>query len=134
MGKSLPDMYGMVIHANVLSMLLNGRYIKLISEKFTYLLVGLLVLMTTYFQVNHHKKNVHIAHWKKLLLLLGAIILIVYLLFVLFSYFHIKADPLPFIIAMVVCVEMFGPYQRLAERLMGKMTSTPGSKKNQHNK
>jgi len=37
-GKSFPDMYGIVIHANIISMILNGNYINLMPLWISYLL------------------------------------------------------------------------------------------------
>lgn len=121
-GKSLPDMYGVVIHANVLSMLLSGKYIKMKSEKFTYLLAFLIVFFITLYQLRLHKRKIHMAHWKMILFQVVAIVLLVYIFFLVFSFCHVRVDLLPAIIAIVLSVEVFGPYRRAAEWITKKIT------------
>ena len=43
-GRTNPDMYGVVVHANILSMILNGNFIDSMSER-TGLLVGVLLCL-----------------------------------------------------------------------------------------
>ena len=45
-GKSYPDMYGVVVHANIISMLLNGRYINAMPEIYVLILTIVLAYLT----------------------------------------------------------------------------------------
>ncbi len=133
-GKSLPDMYGVVIHANVLSMLISGKYIKMKSEKFAYGLAFLIVFFISWYQWRLHKRKIHLAHWKLILFQLFSIVVLVYIFFLLFSYFHVKVELLPAIIAIVLSVEVFGPYRRMTEWLIKKITRQRHAVKKQRHK
>ncbi len=58
-GRSFPDMYGVVIHANVISMILRGNYIESMDQT-TSILIGLLVLVVNVmmftWMYEHHEK------------------------------------------------------------------------------
>ena len=44
-GKSFPDMYGIVIHANIISMILNGNYVNLMPSWISYLLAVIICFL-----------------------------------------------------------------------------------------
>lgn len=48
-GKAIPDMFGVVVHANIISMILDENYIEQIHDGWEYLITILLVYLTTVF-------------------------------------------------------------------------------------
>jgi len=48
-GKTLPDMYGVVIHANVISMIMEGDFLYFIPEWLTIVLTALIIFLTMCF-------------------------------------------------------------------------------------
>ncbi len=119
-GKSYPDMYGVLIHANVLSMMLSEKYIRLLPRWINFLLAGLISFVFIWFQLKIAMKKKHVAHWKLILIQLGSVFLLVYICLLIFSKWRIKIELLPLIIAIVVSVELFGSYHKLSKWIIQK--------------
>ncbi|MFN3403704.1 MAG: CHASE2 domain-containing protein [Cytophagaceae bacterium] len=49
MGKANPDMYGVVVHANIVSMILNGNYINNFPDWFTIIINFVIIFLNIYF-------------------------------------------------------------------------------------
>jgi len=113
-GKGYPDMYGVVIHANILTMLLSGKYASLVPIWISYLLAFIFTFFLILFILHRYKKNSHPAHWKFFLIQFFSLIVLVYLFLLLFSWLKIKVQLLPIIISLVLAVEMFELYKSLA--------------------
>lgn len=47
-GKTFPDMYGVVIHANIISMILNGNYIDIMPERLSLALAVILCYLSAF--------------------------------------------------------------------------------------
>jgi CHASE2 domain-containing sensor protein len=58
-GKAYPDMYGIVIHANIISMILEGAYINKVSNAIAYTLAFIVcwlhIVFFIQYYVRHHK-------------------------------------------------------------------------------
>lgn len=113
-GKSLPDMYGVVIHANILSMILKGNYAKQASDLVSYLFAGLITFLFLLYILSRYKKRKHPKHGWFLLLQFGLILFILFIFLVVFREFHIKVPLLPIMISLVLCVELLGLYRLIA--------------------
>ena len=113
-GRSFPDMYGVVIHANIISMILDQRYIRTGSFLFSCSLAFIFTFLFTGYLLSRYRKKQHPSHLAFLLLQIGCIILLTYLFLLLFSRFHIKVQLLPIIITMVLSVEMISVYKKLS--------------------
>ncbi|MBI5325990.1 MAG: CHASE2 domain-containing protein, partial [Ignavibacteriae bacterium] len=87
-GKSYPDMYGIVIHANIISMILNGKYINAMSEKFVIILTIILTYLTmagfSYLRFNHSEAYESLS----LLWILFEVFLFLFVMFSLVYYFN----------------------------------------------
>ncbi len=101
-GRSFPDMYGGVIHANIVSMILNGDYVNEMSEIFSYILaVVLCFLNVVLFSLIYHR----IPKWydgaTKLIQLIEIYALITAIIYV-FHLYSYKLELLPsiFVIAL----------------------------------
>ena len=121
-GKSFPDMYGLVIHANILSMTLDGDYLQQLPKSGSYGIAALLTFCFMLFIVRQYNKSNHPPHLKILLLQTLLIIVLIYLFLLIFTYFNVKILLLPIILALVLCVEMFGIYKSVAKWLHKKFS------------
>ncbi len=123
-GKSFPDMYGVVIHANILSMIISGCYAKEASVFISYLLAGLIITFFLYYIISKHKQGRHPSHGKFLLVQFLLIVVILYVFLMVFNWFLIKIPLLPIMIALVLCLELFGLYKIIALWLHKKFNYT----------
>lgn len=113
-GKSFPDMYGVVIHANIISMILRGIYPIVPSLLVSYLFALLFTFVFFYFIMNKYYKNRHPNHGLLILIQLASIIIVVYFFLQLFHYslFKIKLEPI--IISLVLCLELLSLYKSVS--------------------
>ena len=113
-GKSYPDMYGVVIQANILSMILQENYIYVISVHCAYFFAGLIVFLFLLLVLYWHKKVHHPKHgWFHLIQFLLVLIMSPFFLFV-FALTHIKIPLWPIIMSLVLSVELLGVYKAIA--------------------
>jgi len=98
-GKSNPDIYGLVIHANILSMILSEDYVHLASAFFSYACAFVLTFLMMLYILKQYSKPKHPAHWKLLLVQLLIIILLFYLFLQIYNWFQFKMPISPVIIS-----------------------------------
>jgi CHASE2 domain-containing sensor protein len=113
-GKSYPDMYGVVIHANILSMILNEKYATLASKGVSYFLTFLIAFCFNYYLISRFHKKPHPHHAVFLLVQFLSILVILYFFLLLFNWFSYKVPLEPVMITMVLSLEMLGLYKSLA--------------------
>lgn len=121
LGKSLPDMYGMVVHANIVSMILREDYINRISLFNAWFLSIIIVFLNALFFVWLHKRNT--IWYEALTLLIPAIqiIMFAYLRHLLFQHFNYVLD-LSAATVLLVSVSLsaglyFGPLQLVMKKI-----------------
>ena len=90
--KSAPDMFGMVIHANIISMFLDGCYINQLSKKLNYAISAIAIFfMVGLFRWMYRRVNP--GYWK---IARGAQLTMLFSLFVLtailFYVFHLNVS------------------------------------------
>jgi len=113
-GKSFPDMYGVVIHANILSMILERNYANLASNTASYLYAFLITFLFLLYIIHLHSKKNHPAHAKILLIQFLLILFVLYFFLELYSLFLWKLPLLPVLISLVLCIELLGLYKIIA--------------------
>ena len=117
-GKSYPDMYGVVIHANILSMILsgerNGNYVNKAPDLISYLYATAIIFLFLLYMLSQYKKKQHPKHGKFLLIQFLLVLFMLYLFLQVFNLFHTKIPLLPIMIALVLCVELLGIYKNIA--------------------
>jgi len=113
-GKSFPDMYGVVIHANILSMILSNDHVSQASDFVSYLYASLIIFLFLLYMLSQYKKRMHPHHGKFLLIQFLLIIVVLYVFLQVFNLFGVKVPLLPIMIALVLCVELLGAYKQLA--------------------
>jgi CHASE2 domain-containing sensor protein len=119
-GKSFPDIYGVVVHANILSMILDGKYATLASTTTAYIFAFLITMLLYYYFISQFHKKSHPSHGKFLLIQFLAILFVLYLFLQFYNWFLFKVPLEPVLIAMVLSLEMLGLYKNLALRLHKK--------------
>jgi len=117
-GRSFPDMYGVVIHANTISMILRGNYIETMSTEAS-IWIGLLVLvinvMIFTYMFEHHENWYDVfAVSLQLLESLGMAILIVYV----FDNYDYKLALTPAIVSVFVVGTIHDLYQDSIKKLI----------------
>lgn len=113
-GKSYPDIYGVVIHANIISMLLNKTYATLAPEYISYFLAFLFTFLFNYYLIAQYHKKSHPSHAKFLLIQFVSIVIILYMFLLIFNWFLYKVPLEPILVCLVLCLEMLGLYKSLA--------------------
>ena len=119
-GKSYPDMYGVVIHANILSMILRGTYSTLAPELESYLFAFVLTMFFYYYILSVYRKKAHPSHAIFLLVQVFIILLVLYFFLMLYDWFLFKVSLEPIMISLVLSLELFGIYESIAKWLSKK--------------
>jgi CHASE2 domain-containing sensor protein len=91
-GKTRPDMYGVVVHANVVSMILNEDYVYEMADWQEYLVAFIILILTTALFFKIEEK---LPIWYDLLSLLIQVVLVVLFsvtMVVAFTYFSVKLN------------------------------------------
>lgn len=112
-GRSYPDMYGVYIHANILSMMLNNDYVdelpKILAWVLGFILCFIHMAVFVYFYKERHK-------WFHLMgksLQLITSILLLWIEFLIYQYFNFKVDMLPAIATVLLAVDIIYFYEGL---------------------
>lgn len=109
-----PDMYGLIIHANILSMILNDKYINQASNVFVYIISFIItfihVWFFTYFFV---KKHLYYHVFAKLMQLIS-FSLILWIIFVLFSQYNYFFPSKYLLLPVILSVDVLYLYEALA--------------------
>lgn len=119
-GRSYPDMYGVVIHANIISMILSEKYIKSKSNSFSVLLSIIITFLFSTFILYRYKVKRHPSHWFFILVQLVLIVILTYLFLLVFAKWRIQVPLTPIILSIVLSVETIGLYKSLAKWLNKK--------------
>ena len=119
-GKSLHDMYGVVIHANVISMITEQNYINEMPV-WECLLVGLLLcfLNVLYFLY----VNIYLGHWYDLItksIQFIESVFVIFLVVIIFDKLHYKIDLTIGIAAVLLCGDLLEVYTTLTKNIFGE--------------
>lgn len=112
-GRTIPDMYGVVIHANIIRMILDGHYIREIPGWLSFLLAvffcyaNVLVIHRIYRRFNQA------FHGMTRILQMLEFVVIFFLIAVLFHYFRIKFDFGLGILALLLAYDIIMIYESL---------------------
>lgn len=113
-GKSIPDMNGIVIHANIISMVLDGKYINKLPLWIVILVAVLIGWLHMSFFIHYYLEN-HI--WFHLVAKLAQLIsasVFIYLGIILFHKFRLKLDMGLTIVVIVLAVDIIYFYEAFA--------------------
>ncbi len=114
-GRSRPDMYGVVIHANAASMILSGNYINVMPNwlciVLSYIFCYFYVLFITWFQ--SHRPNLFKLLFPLMLLCIN--ILIIYLFFILYKLCNYSIHSTWFLVPILLYDTFLTWYKRAVE-------------------
>ena len=128
-GRSLPDMYGVVVHANIISMLLTKDYINEIPEWILYL-IGFLIFFINYFifQKLEDKKLFTILPLVRLVQLIQFVILFSFCI-IMITYFNVKFGFILIITAVIISFEVYELYDHKLRHKVSELYTTKVLKK-----
>lgn len=119
-GRSIPDMYGVVIHANIISMILNSDFIEKIPAHMQFMLVLLLLYFNSLIMLYFYNK---MPTWYNLASKLFIIIesaLILFLVIVAYMEFNIKVNIIIILISIIILPDLFETYIKVENNLTNK--------------
>lgn len=115
-----PDMYGIGIHANIISMLLKENYINKTPMWLAYIVVFILtflhILLFAYFYVKHHLYYHVVAKLAQLF----SFTLLLWLIFLIFRYLHWYFTAKYILLPVILSVDVLYLYEALAVFLYKK--------------
>ncbi len=120
-GRTFPDMYGVVIHANIISMMLHGDYINLAPNWLTWLIAFVLcyfhMIFFIYMFARHHKWF----HFTGKLLQFVSSALLVYISLLLYEHYNYKISIILAIANILLSIDLIYFYEGLALWVAKKM-------------
>ncbi|HLP36452.1 CHASE2 domain-containing protein [Lacibacter sp.] len=120
-GRSYPDMYGSVIHANILRMVLENDHIRVIPKWVTAVLSFFLIWLTLPIMCGlFFKGDLWFNSVGTLLQLVGSL-LVVFLTLLTYTYFNIKFDPGLLLACLVLLPTFINLYEALLNFLRHKL-------------
>jgi len=111
-GKSTPDIYGLVVHANIINMLIEGDYIVKIPNYISYFLAFVCCFIMTLIALKIEKRSSFLYHLLIKLLQLISTIILLYITIVLLKY-NIHLNVTPIIVLTLLGIEMVIYYSYL---------------------
>ena len=115
-GKSFPDMYGVVIHANILSMILSNKYIISAPRIWSYLIAIVLAFLLVHYQLRSHYLGKHPSDLSFFLMQFIMIIILVFIFLQIYKQFQYKFALFPIVMPIVLCIEMIEVYKFLIKK------------------
>jgi CHASE2 domain-containing sensor protein len=113
-GKSIPDMNGIVIHANIISMALDGKYINKLPLWVTILFAVFIGWLHMSFFIHYYLENHIWFHLVAKFAQLVSAVVFVYVGILLFGKFRIKLDMTLTIVVIVLAVDIIYFYEAFA--------------------
>ncbi|HEX5655063.1 MAG TPA: CHASE2 domain-containing protein [Chitinophagaceae bacterium] len=113
-GKSVPDMNGTVVHANIISMMLENNYIKKLPSWVNWLVAILICWLHMSFFIRYYLENHIWFHLVAKIAQLVSAIFFAYVGMLLFNWYGIKLDMKYSLIVIVMAVDVIYFYEAFA--------------------
>jgi CHASE2 domain-containing sensor protein len=113
-GKSIPDMNGIIIHANIISMVLENNYIKKLPSWVNWLIAILICWLHMSFFIRYYLENHIWFHLVAKIAQLASAIIFAYIGMLLFARYSIKVDMKLSLIVIVMAVDVIYFYEAFA--------------------
>lgn len=113
-GKSIPDMNGIVVHANIISMILEDNYVNKLPSWANWLIAIFLCWLHMSFFIRYYLENHIWFHLVAKLAQVFSIILFSYLAIALFDWFNIKLDMKYSLVVIILAVDVIYFYEAFA--------------------
>lgn len=122
-GKALPDMYGVVVHANIVSMILKGDFINEMPEALNLFLSLVLIFLNVWLLTySYHKLKDWYDGGSNIIVLVEVLILI-WMVLLVFNNFNYKFDVSFAIIALFLSGNLIEIYQGLLKKIFEAMVN-----------
>ncbi|MCB0628168.1 MAG: CHASE2 domain-containing protein [Saprospiraceae bacterium] len=121
-GRSIPDMYGMVIHANIVSMILNGEYIYDLPKWITTILIWLFGYGNVLIIKRIYNGLPDIFHGITRLLQILELMVAFFLIALLFHYFRIRVDFSNGFLALILAYDILMIYESFLRKRIPFLT------------
>lgn len=119
-GRGDPDMFGAVIHANIISMILNEHYINNLSDVLRYSLFLFIIFINSFMFLLLYQKYHHIySSISKVIIILESITLL-FISFVILHNFNLKIELKPILIGIVFLPDLLETYKSILLKIKEK--------------
>ncbi len=116
-----PDMYGIVIHANILSMILHNNYPKIASATISFSIAFLFIFLFLLYIIYTYSENDPASYSRIVLIQFLLIAFVLYLLLQVYNLYSWKVPLLPVLTSLILCVELLRFYKLIALGLNKKI-------------
>lgn len=113
-GKSIPDMNGVVVMANIISMVLEGNYVKKMPKWFAWLFAILVGWLHMSLFIRYYLENHIWFHLVAKLAQVFSVIIFAYLGMLIYDEFHLKLDMKYTLYVIALAVDVIYFYEALA--------------------
>ena len=113
-GKSVPDMNGIVVHANIISMVLDNNYIKKLPSWVNWLVAIIICWLHMSFFIRYYLEDHIWFHLVAKIAQLASAFIFAYLGVILFDRFNVKLDMKMSLIVIVMAVDVIYFYEAFA--------------------
>lgn len=113
-GRALPDMNGVVIHANIISMMLDGNYIRKVPGWLNWTITILIAWIHMVVFIRYYVENYNWFHLVAKLAQLASAIFFIYLSIILFHLFTLQIDVTMPAIVIILSVDVIYFYETFA--------------------
>lgn len=124
-GRNTPDMYGVVIHANIIRMILDGTYIKVPNFWFNLLLTFLVCYFNIHLFYQIFRRVSLTYHFITRFLQLGEILILFFIVALLFHFYRIKLEAGYWITALLLTFDVVRFYDTGLRRRIPMLSRLP---------
>lgn len=109
-GKAVPDMYGLVVHANIISMIMEENYVESLPDLWNILIGIALVLVNIwfFFMVNNNLPNLYDLITK--LVQIFELVFLMWVSLMVFKYYQLRVDISLGLVAIGLCGDLLEVY------------------------
>lgn len=124
-GRNTPDMYGMVIHANIIQMILNGTYVTELSGFAQFLLTFLFCYLNIHLFYEIFRRVSTPFHFVTRFLQLGEIIILFFIVAWMFRSFRVKLDVAYWIASLALAFDVIKFYDNVIRKRISYLSKIP---------
>lgn len=124
-GRNTPDMYGMVIHANIIQMILNGTYVTELSGFAQFLLTFLFCYLNIHLFYEIFRRVSTPFHFVTRFLQLGEIIILFFIVAWMFRSFRVKLDVAYWIASLALAFDVIKFYDNVIRKRISHLGKIP---------
>ena len=114
-GKTFPDMNGVMIHANIITMIMDGSYIKKVPSWITWTLAIILTWLHISLFIDYYIDNHIWFHLVAKIAQFVSAIFFVYLGLFLFNRFNVKLDMSVTVLAIILAIDVLYFYEAFTQ-------------------